>query len=310
MRAYIHVGMPKAGSTTIQLGLSAHETDFLGNYGIHYGPLDRSFQNDFELYRAYASGKREWVRDLISKKRQAASEAGAQKVVFSCERFFELADQSEKYGEFICSFADIFDGSIEFIIVYRDLRSFIKSYTTQLIYNGGITFNNMRLASWIMRSLRYHYDLPFRVAIINFNFAKKNNNLFNTFLELVAAQPCHESERYENITPNRPVAYASILGQICKLEALLLEEDINSRQIDVVRTSISREFDRLWNESPEGSEEKKLFSQLNQILEGSIERYIEKSIELMSEPERALMDALDSAKVLVNEERGAFQQGG
>ncbi len=301
MRAFVHVGMPKAGSTAIQLSLAAREQDWLRGYGIYYGPLDLRFKNDFDIYCAHKAARTSLVRDLLVTRRRAAADVNAKKVVFSCERFFEIAENPEEFREFVRYFEDIFEGSVEFIVVYRDLRSFIKSHATQLLYNGGITYGNLGLAFWIVRMLKAHYDLPFPVNFLNYNLAKKESCLNATFLELVSGQPCNEKERFENITPSRPLAYASVLGQICKIEALLQNEDINSHEIDSVRGSINERFDQVWLSSAEQTGEKDLFNLLSRFLEDRIAKYADFCIRRLDEPAVRFLEMLDSSLIVENE---------
>jgi hypothetical protein len=237
-------------------------------------------------------------------RRRAAADARAKKVVFSCERFFEIAENLQEFNEFAQYFEDIFEGAVEFIVVYRDPRSFIKSHATQLLYNGGITYGNMGLAFWVVRMLRAHYDLPFAVNFINYNRAKKEACLNATFLELVSGEPCQESERFENITPSRPLAYASVLGQICKIEALLQNADINSREIDLVRSSISERFDEVWLSSAERTEEKDLFGLLSRFLEDRITKYADFSILRLDEAAARFLEKLDNSLIVQNEHVG------
>jgi hypothetical protein len=301
MKAYVHVGMPKAGSTAIQLGLAEREPELLRGHGIYYGPLDLRFRNDFDVYCAHKAGRKPFVRDLLLTRRRAATDVGAKKVVFSCERFFEIAENPQEFSEFVQYFEDIFEGAVEFIVVYRDPRSFIKSHATQLLYNGGITYGNMGLAFWVARMLRAHYDLRFAVNFINYNRAKKKACLNATFLELVSGEPCHERERFENITPSRPLAYASVLGQICKIEALLQNADINSHEIDLVRSSVSERFDHVWLSSAERTEEKDLFGSLSRLLEDRIEKYADFSIRRLDESTVRFLEKLDNSLIVKNE---------
>jgi hypothetical protein len=300
MRAYLHVGMPKAGSTAIQLSLAAHEPELLKDYGIYYGPLDQRFQNDYDIFCAHLAGQKGLLRDLLLKKRQNAYALNATKIIFSCERFFEIAENPNEFSEFVQHFAEIFDNSVEFIVVYRDLRSFIKSHATQLIYNGGITYNNMGLASWVARLLEAYHDLPFKVSFINFNVAKNESRLYGNFLELISDRPCHENERFENITPARPLAYAAILGQICKVESVLQGKDINSREIDLLRSSINEKFDILWTCGPEQSEEKHMMTYLSRLMEECISRYIDGSIQRLDDPRRLFLEKLESSNIITN----------
>jgi len=301
MKAYVHVGMPKAGSTAIQLGLAEREPELLRDRGIYYGPLDLRFKNDFDVYCAHKAGRKPLVRDLLLTRRRAAADANAKRVVFSCERFFEIAENPQEFNQFTQYFEEVFEGAVEFIVVYRDLRSFIKSHGTQLLYNGGITYGNMGLAFWIVRMLKAHYDLPFTVKFINYNRAKKGACLNATFLELVSGEPCCEKERFENITPSRPLAYASVLGQICKIEALLQNTDINSREIDLVRSSISERFDQVWLSSAERTEEKNLFGLLSWLLEDRITKYADFSIRRLDESAVRFLEKLDNSLIVKNE---------
>jgi hypothetical protein len=304
MKAYVHVGMPKAGSTAIQLGLAEHEPELLRNHGIYYGPLDLRFKNDFDVYCAHKAARKSLVRDLLLTRRRAAANANAKKAVFSCERFFEIAENPQEFEEFVQCFEDIFEGEVEFIVVYRDLRSFIKSHAIQSLYNGGVTYGNMGLAFWIVRMLKAHYDLHFTVNFLNYNRAKKASCLNATFLELVSGEPCPEEERFENITPSRPLAYASILGQICKIEALLQNADINSREVDLVRSSINQRFDQVWLSSAERTDEKDLFSLLSRLLEDRITKYADFSIRRLDESAVQFLEKLDNSLIVRNEHVG------
>ena len=300
MRAYVHVGMPKAGSTAIQLSLATCKADLLRTHGIYYCPSDSKFQNDFDIYCAHKGRRRSLVHDLLFARQRAAADLGAKKIVFSCERFFEIAENPDEFAEFIRHFEEMFEGSLEFVVVYRGLRSFIKSHATQLLYNGGITYGNMGLAFWIVRMLKAHYDLPFKVNFLNYDLAKRDACLYGKFLELVSGQRCHEKERYENITPPRPLAYAAILGQICKLESLFQSADINSPEIDSVRDSINQRFDQLWLSGAERKEEREILDTLSRALDDRIEKYADLSIKRLDDPGRAFLEKLGSSMIVEN----------
>ena len=303
MRAYVHVGMPKAGSTAIQLSMNAQETDLLQNHGIHFGPQDLRFRNDFDIYCACAEGQRDRFRELLTKRREIALESKAEKVIFSCERFFELAEDPTNFSSFVQCFADIFDEQLEFIVVYRDLRSFIKSHATQLIYNGGITYGNLGLSLWIVRLLQAYFDLAFKVTFINFNIARVDSGLYNTFLGLITGEEKRERERYENITPRRSLAYASILGQICKLESVLQNADINSATIDFLRGTINDECDRMLSNG-ESAVEMNILNHLGGLLEDRITRYADVSIGRLDASAREFVDKLNSARIITNKYLG------
>jgi hypothetical protein len=240
------------------------------------------------------------VHDLLFARQRAAADLGAKKIVFSCERFFEIAENPDEFAEFIRHFEEMFEGSLEFVVVYRGLRSFIKSHATQLLYNGGITYGNMGLAFWIVRMLKAHYDLPFKVNFLNYDLAKRDACLYGKFLELVSGQRCHEKERYENITPPRPLAYAAILGQICKLESLFQSADINSPEIDSVRDSINQRFDQLWLSGAERKEEREILDTLSRALDDRIEKYADLSIKRLDDPGRAFLEKLGSSMIVEN----------
>src|SRR6266567_3225158 len=171
MRVVLHVGMPKAGSTSIQNAMLAH-ADLLVRHGISFTAGDPDFTSDHELYGLTLARAEKMLSAAIDSKLAAAEEQGAKTTVFSAERLFTLAQEPE-----LSSLLDVFrsrTNDFEIVIVVRALERFLRSYLRQLIDNGMFYLDDLDQAAWCAACVRTFWELPERVTAIALREADRN----------------------------------------------------------------------------------------------------------------------------------------
>jgi hypothetical protein len=277
-RIVVHLGMPKAASTSIQLALHEAQESRLTPAGIWYIPPN-GILTDYLLYDMLAAQDLEEVRAYARTKIASAKKVGAETVIFSAERLFTLDDMSgrlELLGELLSELAE----EVCFCVVVREIRSFMRSYIVQMIYNGAVPLENSRLAEWTARQLHAIAECRFPVKLLPLNHETESLNLAETLIATTTGQELLLRMGRINVTPFRPISYALAEGLAARLHALPRKEDVNSVAMDCFRTEFADSFDETVRASKDRGEVHRVLYGLDALLEEKIAEYIERSLEI------------------------------
>jgi len=297
VKALVHIGMPKAGSTSIQWALRKNADYLLQRHRVFSDPGSGEL-NDWRLYDMIMSGATETIEDYVGRKLEAGREAGAETVIFSAERLFALPDLTPQ----LCILLDALERrgavSIEIAVIVRPLRAFLRSYIKQLLANGGLELSNGYLATWICLQLNAAIGMPATVKALSFEEASRDGKLISNFLSLVLGAEVQVPEMQENVSSNRPYWFISMLGQACKFRAALIGRDINSPEVDTYRIILEERFDAIVASQFDLLPNLKL---IDTLLTGAMDDYISTSIGLVRHETMEIYNNICSSPLTVFE---------
>ncbi|NKC30590.1 hypothetical protein [Falsiroseomonas selenitidurans] len=270
MKIVFHVGMPKAGSTSIQLAL-ASARDSLIEQGIYFNVADPSVASDYLIYDLAMRRDAKCLNDLLSRRAEQAIGHGCSTVMLSAERIFSIAGHPDEFQGLLDALRGNAD-TVEFIMVSRSLTDVLRSYLEQIIYNGSLSLSDNRLAPWWIACAKSFWNLPERVCSVSFELAGQNGGLIQCFFDALGITVSAPDIR-ANRTPPRSLAFATSLGIICQAEAKSRSVDVNSPMIDQLRTEITSSFDSFLSSQP-SEETERVLGYLDQKIRSSLEGYI------------------------------------
>lgn len=153
LKALVHIGAPKAGSTSIQAAISANKAS-LAQVGIDcywpsFGPMDRSLSECLEkpgrsrhtqVQQALGAGKdvKAWSEGCWKELEQQVKKSDNDTMLISSEHFFNVPKQEELLRRLDAIFDDY-----EIIVYLRDAVGQYTSHTDQRIRGGGAKFQDL-----------------------------------------------------------------------------------------------------------------------------------------------------------------------
>lgn len=234
-RAILHVGLPKAGSTSLQLAVHRNRRPLREDFGLYSCPWPDDALNDYALHGLLVEGRMAEARRVLRGYAENAEAARCKAVLISCERFFEFGESPATLDPFIALLHEVFAGGVEGVIVLRALEPLLRSYILQQINNGGISFDKISLAAWFVRCTLAWWDAPIPMQAIGFEKSTAHGGLSETCLWRITGEITGIRDETANRTPNVPLAVAAGAGVAARLAAIRLDEDINADAVDVVR---------------------------------------------------------------------------
>lgn len=277
-RVILHLGMPKAASTSIQSAFhSAQETKLTPN-GIWYRPPN-GILTDYLLYEMIASDRFDDVRAYACEKIAAARDVDADTVIFSAERLFTLDTMLERITQLGALFSELAE-EVCFCIVVREMKSFMRSYITQMIYNGGVPLHDCRLAEWTAGQVGAIVASGLPVKILSLSQPTNNRNVAESLIATSTGREIALDMGRLNVTPERPIPYALAEGLAARLHALPRQEDVNSVLTDEFRTNFAQSFDDTVRQSRDRGEVHRVLFGLDSLLESKIAEYMDRSLEI------------------------------
>ena len=275
VKLYVHMGMPKCGSTTVQNMASRLSTDLREKYGIYYGRLDVVYNNHYSfsnICRA-ASDLQGGINYLNEILRNALDQSCNAALVSSEELFYVLEDPKQKYFFENCIKDSGFSKEVEFILVHRDFRAFALSYIRQLMANGRYVCSkdNLDLGVYIYRLIDEFKSLEgFRTLIRLENDSRISDaDLFpSRFFSALGVDTL--TTRIPNLHDNAMnksfICMDYLGGLLAGIDSLIQGLAINGPELDLVRDEI-----RNRPRSPEVSEftsrlDKEVFDRIQALI--------------------------------------------
>lgn len=295
MRLVVHVGMPKAGSTSFQWLLRDRRDDLLHELGLHAEPPGGAL-NDFALYQHLAAGRLPEALGYLAGKRAAAEVAGRDAVVISSENLFEFDPGKGAFGALLAAARQDFE-TVTLLLVVRSLPTFMPSYALQLLHNGQLAFQNPWLASWIVGQARAFATAAFPAEVVSFDVATARGALLSALISAVAGREVTTPERIENRTPTLPSLLVAASGATCRLKASEWEVDVNAPEVDAVRRDMRALLERCLSDSAAPQSALHLLTRMSKPLDDAMDSYIRRSIAALP-PEWAAFysDLVDRAR--------------
>lgn len=239
---YIHVGLGKAGSTSIQNGFLRQRDALLEHHGIYYGPMDSEFNNDYAFFQRLISGDAAYANEYVTTLMRTASARGAKRVLISCEDLTGIPYHIHAFEAFKKIIANTSEARFEIIVVVRDLRAFLRSNLVQMM-RSGVTLYDNRMAMWIIKMIRAYMGCEIPMHFLSLEDPLAQESLLNSFLSFMSPVNFPLEERRDNATPRRPETFHAILGQVLKTEA-------NARDVLPTATALNafaRELEDLYD---------------------------------------------------------------
>lgn len=286
----VHLGMPKAASTSIQLALHAAQDSLLTPAGIWFRAPDGEF-SDYLLYDLLAAEELAGIREYLEPKILAATEAGADTVILSAERLFTIVPMQERLTQLASVLSEWAD-EVSFAVVVRELKPFMRSYIVQMVYNGALPLHTPRLAEWIADQAAAIETCGFPVHFLSLHESHDGRNIAEALLSATTGRELPIDMAVVNATPIRPVLYALAEGVASRLHSLDRSQDVNSGGMDRYRTEFANAFDRSVKSSPDRGEVHRVLYELDSLLETKIGNYIDQSLQLCEDAKLARYQAL------------------
>lgn len=276
-KVVIHLGMPKAGSTSIQLALRAAQETALTPNRIWFTPVGDAF-NDCAIYDMLVTQNLDGLRQYSEAKICTAANAGADVVIFSAERLFTL----DRAQEQIVLLGEIMQGwatEVTFVVVIRDLAEFLRSYITQMIYNADVTLEDNGLAKWVIGQMQAIGNCGFPVDFLGLHAGKHDCNIAERLVGASTGRKLDIPLERANVTPSRPLIYALAEGLTARIHAIDSGDDVNATGLDAFRTDFATAYDNSVYAASDPGEVYRVLMRLNKIIEDQITEYIDRCLQ-------------------------------
>jgi hypothetical protein len=294
MVVYIHAGLGKAGSTSIQNAFFENSEKLLLEHGIYYSPRGSEFPNHFEFSRLLFTDP-EAADIYIGEMLDAAIASSARTVLISSEDLIGLPHDQAAFQKLQGIIRKYDHTTFRFIFVLRSLKGFLRSNVVQMMTSGATLYDN-RLAAWTIQSLKAFKSLGFPVDSMSLEHSK--NALLKNFFAFLSDAPCPLAERRDNLTPRRPNVFHAILGQIIRLRANAANAHPNGLLMRDEAAKLTDHYDsfKIWDDPDkpycEIGSAGHFVNFFEQFMEASIAEYVESSIAAVPEGDLAFYKKL------------------
>ena len=192
MKIYIHIGLPKAYSTSIQHFLSLNEGSTYRYIGFRPEKNINNWYDDKEIstilnkdlrftnnsnFKSRVKIIKEYFRKIISECKSENKDLWISSETLSTKFILQDIDSAEK----ILRLQEIFDEKLNFVIVFRDLFDLSKSIYKEYVKNGySFSFSSFCDETYYFRESNFLYDIipEFNLENLKNNIRKKDNILF------------------------------------------------------------------------------------------------------------------------------------
>lgn len=295
MKLYLHVGMSKSGSTSIQNACSEHSATILERYGIAYPEPGASFQNHHELYALVWDGDPEPVQAYLQDACERGRRCGARSVLMSSEDLFLLPNEPRKM-QCLAGALDALKGvECRIIFIVRHPRTWMRSHIAQLLSNGAFALDEnadryAELPRNIVECIRAYGTLDPEMRLMSYAGSTSNGTLIRDFFGLLDVDLEEDWERNDNVTgSDRFYSMEAQIGLLCGLRALNYKSHPNSKSIDGLRSSIRELVDSM----SKNASVARLLNPLEAILRHELNILIDNSMSTLSEADLQYLNALD-----------------
>lgn len=274
MKAILHIGLNKCGSTSIQNYLHNNE-ELIKSYGIYYKSDDLHFKNNFELYKLANYENNDQIDSYIENYILEANKNKAKTIVFSCENFMYLLEDEGRKIKKLIEILEKKGLQVEILLITRSIHKYLYSYIRQLAANGeSMSQKNISfLAAYIMQLLQNLLSLNKNVVIKNIADLEKNLGLIKYFeKEVLGIETTIDKNLNLNKTDSRGFICSFLISQILLTESQITQTDINSENIDTLKTDLIIQIDKMF--------ENNQFKECIQYLEEKFNTRIQQIIEL------------------------------
>lgn len=295
MKLYLHVGMTKSGSTSIQNAFSQHRDVILERYGIAYPVPETSFQNHHELYTLLCGASREPVQMYLKHACETARRTGAQAVLLSSEDIFLLPNLPEKMQYLTEALQALKDVETRIVFVVRHPRTWMRSHIAQLLSNGAFALDEYSdryagLPQNLVQCIRAYQVLDPGILLLSYGGATAKGTLIKDFFALLDVSLEENWERNDNTTGNdRFYSMEAQIGLLCGLRAFNYKSHPNSKSTDTLRSSLRDLVDSM-SKNPSVA---RLLNPLEAILRHELNVLIDYSISIMSPEDQEYLNNLD-----------------
>jgi hypothetical protein len=292
LRLIIHVGLNKAGSTSLQNVLLDNKAMLRQQFGIYYetGYGAQGFQNHYDFYKHLNEGDAEAAGGYLQRYVSDAVAASTHTAMISSEDLFFLTGYPVKFGDFMELLRGVEGVDVEFFLILRSFESWARSYLMQLVANGAFCTSEgfaeyEDLATFIANGIRFFEAGGFPMTFADLRLGRKPGGLVNNVMNVLGFVTKFE-DRIDNSTGASRYFTAEILtGMTCGLRAKLENLHPNSPAIDVFRTEIQSVI----NERSSDRAVAEILNIFEQHLRFDINRLIEKSLYRLSTADRDLL---------------------
>lgn len=295
MKLYLHVGMTKSGSTSIQNAFSEHAETILKKYGVAYPAPEASFQNHHELYTLIWDADPAPVQAYLEEACAKAQRRGARSVLLSSEDLFLLPNEPEKM-QCLARVVEALKGvETRIVFVVRHPRTWMRSHIAQLLSNGAFALDEYsdryaELPQNIAECIRAYAALDPEILLMSYGRSAANGTLVKDFFGLLDLALEEDWERNDNATGReRFYSMEAQIGLLCGLRAFNQELHPNSKSIDALRSSIRELVDSM----SKNASVARLLNPMEAILRHELNILIDNSISTLSPADQEYLNRLD-----------------
>lgn len=295
MKLFIHVGMNKAGSTSIQNTLAAQSAWLLENHGIYYPLVGSDFKNHYDFYELIHHGNGIEINNYLNQIFDTAVALNAKSVVLSSEDLFLMASSSIDFNNFVEALGHFNHVEKKIILVARHPRTWIKSHLGQLISNGAFAIDEnakryLELASVVVKCIKTYISYNHDLELISYKISQADGSLVGDFFRRIGVELEGDWERVENQTGSeRFFSMEGLIGLICGFRAFNHQVHPNSPEIDILRGELRDLSDSLSRKTDVAH----LLNPLERNLRHDLELLIENSILQLSKGDLDFLNLID-----------------
>jgi hypothetical protein len=269
---------------------------------VYYKAASEVFQNDHEIaVRVNGVSDLKGVIAILKDKRKQAIFSGCDTIILSSEDLFFMLESEQKIAFLMKALkgSGFTMGHIRFVMVFRDLDSFMRSYLKQLVSNGNILSNDdfVDLYEFFIKLIRRFFSLDGVRIAISLDAAKEKNGILSEFFTLVLGKNFIGKERFDNSWGKRTFLSEILCGQLVGLHASNRNLHANEPKSDQYRS----ELRALVDEASAKPAVIKLFVNL--------EKKINAEIDLLLTRSRTRLNAMDNDFVSKLFEAGTVKLG-
>ncbi len=225
MKLVIHIGMPKCASTSIQNEIHGRALALSTDSGFYYRPDSDRFQNHHKLAALVnTSDDLKAAVDLLRNQKSEAMALGCETIFISSEDLFFMMESERKIDFFNIAIdaAGLGSARRSYVMVFRQLEDFFKSYLKQLVSNGNTVAQEsfLDLYEFFVKLIRRFFALDGERIAISLDNAKKENGLLDEFLINVVGGAANGRQRFDNSWGSRTFVSEMLCGQVVGLHAI------------------------------------------------------------------------------------------
>lgn len=289
MKLIIHIGLNKAGSTSLQNELWENREILCKEFNVFYKTYSEEFNNHYDFYSLLESGNakasQEYLENYISEARNASAKAA----IISSEDLFSLSSNIGNFSNLLSLLDSLDSVDSEFLLVTRSYENWAKSYIMQLLRNGALSNSSwvelVGLGGYLASGIRSWRNTKFPIQLVDLESRNQPGGFVNNMMKRLGYDTKFNNRHDNRTGKERFLTSEVLIGFVIGLKSRINDVHPNANEMDFFRNELESVINELAHESGVSY----ILNYFERYLKEYINVFVDRTISCLSEEDSALL---------------------